>query len=214
MRKNKVWKHQCFLKKPQSRTSNLNYRNRPFLWNRTYKLLIISSTQSVMMNNGLMSRCIFSQFASQQQQEPNNYQDSMVSVKCFEDSPPRYWLFTHAPWHIIAFIIEGEFKGNYNLKQVTRTLKESFRRRKTNCAMSFNYLLFSHVVFFTPANNFRNYFFISRFFLKSLLLLMSSILSKNWNMIFAGKLLKILSWLCVGALMTAGKNVAFRNSSS
>jgi len=33
-------------------------------------------------------------------------------------------------------------------------------------------------------------------------------------MIFAGKLLKILSWLCVGALMTAGKNVAFRNSSS
>jgi len=33
-------------------------------------------------------------------------------------------------------------------------------------------------------------------------------------MIFAGKLLKILSSLCVGTLVTAGKNVAFRISSS
>jgi len=57
-----------FLKKPQSRTSNLNYRNRPFLLNRNITLLITSSTQSVMMDNGLMHRCLIFQFQCGAQQ--------------------------------------------------------------------------------------------------------------------------------------------------
>ena len=59
MHENKIWKLQCLSKLPWSRTSNLNYRNRPFLLNRSYTLLIISFNESVTIENGLMPRCAY-----------------------------------------------------------------------------------------------------------------------------------------------------------